>query len=150
MGFWAWLFHVFFFSYISNWVWSGYFSEISAFLLYHVFSVILWFKGFYKSNLAFPCFRFLWWWRKSICVWMCSCMPVQRKGYGRDGGEASVVILWVCHWYIKADSTLVFPDSGNLASSHCMIPLNWEHPGKSFTCPSHPLLLEKYLFLVLW
>lgn len=63
-------------------------------------------------------------------------------------GEASIVILWVCHWYIKIDSILVFSDSGELGSSHCMVPLNWEHPGKGFTCPGHPLLLEKYLFFV--
>lgn len=83
MGSWVWLLggEV----YISNWVWSGYFSEI-CFFLYHVFSVVLRFKEFYNSSLAFPCFRFLYWWRKTMCVCKCWCTPVCRQGYGRDGG----------------------------------------------------------------
>lgn len=39
-------------------------------------------------------------------------------------GEASVVVLWVYHWYIEIDGILLFSDSGKLASFHGMVPLN--------------------------
>lgn len=39
-------------------------------------------------------------------------------------GEASVVVLWVCHWYTEVDGILLFSDSGKLASFRVMVPLN--------------------------
>lgn len=57
------------------------------FLVSHVFSVMLWFKAFYKSNLAS---FFVWGFsdgeEKNMCVCTCWCTPVCRQNYGRDVG----------------------------------------------------------------
>lgn len=116
------------------------------FLVSHVFSVVLWFKAFYKSNLAS---FFVWGFsdgEEKTCVYVHAgaCLFVGRI-MAEMLGEASVVVLWVCHWYVFVDSVLLFLNSGKLVSSHCTVSLSWENLGKGFTCPGYLIPLEKYL-----
>ena len=101
----------------------------------NVFSVVWWFQAFYKSNLA--CF-------------FVSCfsdgeeitrehVPAGAQQYvGRITaemvGETSVVVLWVCHWYIFVDSIFLFLNPGKHVSSHCIVSLSWENLRKGCIC----------------
>lgn len=74
------------------------------FLASHVFSVVLWFKAFYKLNLnSFFVSGFSDGEEKNVCVSAGAHLYVGRI-MAEILGEASVVVLWVCLWYIFVDS----------------------------------------------
>lgn len=90
-----------------------------------MFSVVLWFKAFYESNLASFFVSGFSDGKGKTCVHVHAgaCLYVGRI-MAKVVDEAKVVVLWVCHWYIFASSVFLLLNSGKLVSSHCVISLS--------------------------
>lgn len=141
MGSWAWF----------SCTWETVFEVVILpkfllFLVSHVFSVVLWFKAFYKQNLA--CFFVLGFSDgECMCLLTHTCMCVhdcgRDTGWSKCCGPLDVSLVHTCR-----QDLFCFWFQVSLFSSHCMLSLSWENLGKGSTCPGYLISLEKHLMVI--